>query len=457
MENASRPEGGSGGGGVLARLLGPKVGERLAGPALFYAVLEVGGAAIIFAGQVIGARILGAEHYGLFLVVLAWVNLAALPGRVGLDVSAVRFFSLYRSRKDWGLLRGFHQFSIVALGIAAGVAGAAVAAVGWAATEEPSLRLAYVAGGLTVPLIAYSQYCDAALRGLRHVVLPRVAISLVRPTVLLMALPALAWSLPAEDGAFAAVVANLLGAALATGYLIVALHRLVPAEAKRSPAVRVNREWLSVSASMLFVSGSAMVLIQTNVILVEYFAGAAAAGLYGAASRFVGLLNLVLIAVTTVASPVFAAMGEDADRQSMQRLASLCNAWMALLTGLGVGVLAVFGRWGLSLMGGEFQAAYGVLMVLCLGQMVLVLSSPSLHVLNMRGHQNASALILGLAAAINLAATAILVPRFGVEGAAWAVVVSNFWISVATARMTWRRTGVVAFLYPPTLLAALRR
>ncbi len=57
----------------------------------------------------------------------AWMNILLLAGRQGFDVATVRFVADYRSRAEWGLLRGYLRFSRTLVAAASVAVAAAMA------------------------------------------------------------------------------------------------------------------------------------------------------------------------------------------------------------------------------------------------------------------------------------------------------------------------------------------
>ena len=86
---------------ILERLGGSaipsSIGGALAHGAVRSLAVNVAGTAVSFAVQVLLARKLGASDYGVYLYVLAWMNMAVLFAKIELDSCAVRFVGAYRA------------------------------------------------------------------------------------------------------------------------------------------------------------------------------------------------------------------------------------------------------------------------------------------------------------------------------------------------------------------------
>lgn len=74
----------------------------------------------------------------------------------------------------------------------------------------------------------------------------------------------------------------------------------------------------------------------------------------------------------------------------------------------------------LSLFGSEFTVGYSALVILTVGQLVNALAGSVGFIMTMTGHQREAAWVTFGSTVLNISLNAILIPRFGIEGAATA-------------------------------------
>src|SRR5690242_2519055 len=74
------------------------------------AVMVVG-AGLTCVAQLVIARIIGPNSYGVYAYVLAWVTLLGYFSTLGFHVSLLRFLPAYQAKKEWALARGVIQYS----------------------------------------------------------------------------------------------------------------------------------------------------------------------------------------------------------------------------------------------------------------------------------------------------------------------------------------------------------
>jgi O-antigen/teichoic acid export membrane protein len=67
------------------------------------------GFALTYFSQLVIARILGVDTYGVYAYVFAWMVILAYFSTLGFDVGLLRFVPAYEAERAWPLLRGVIQ------------------------------------------------------------------------------------------------------------------------------------------------------------------------------------------------------------------------------------------------------------------------------------------------------------------------------------------------------------
>lgn len=80
--------------------------------------------------------------------------------------------------------------------------------------------------------------------------------------------------------------------------------------------------------------------------------------------------------------------------------------------------LVILGDWVLSIFGPDFPEGYAALVILVAAQLVNALAGSVGFLMTMTGHERQAAFIMAVSVVVNLALNAVLIPRFGIEGAA---------------------------------------
>ncbi|MDJ0356114.1 polysaccharide biosynthesis C-terminal domain-containing protein [Paenarthrobacter sp. PH39-S1] len=171
-----------------------------------------------------------------------------------------------------------------------------------------------------------------------------------------------------------------------------------------------------------FSSGIEQSIVWFDVILVGAIAGAGAAGVYGAASRFVSAGLIISTAMRMVISPRFSALLSENKTRAVQELYSTTVTWIVLLGAPIYGLFMFFAPTALGWLGKGFQSGALALIILCVGAITSLLAGNVDSVLMMSGRSGWMAANKSVVLAINIAGNVVLVPVWGIVGAAatWA-------------------------------------
>ena len=170
-----------------------------------------------------------------------------------------------------------------------------------------------------------------------------------------------------------------------------------------------------------FIAGMQLINTQADILMLGLFTDAEQVGIYRVAVQGAMLVSFGLEAVNMVVAPQFAHMYAHGRGEQMQRLA-LASARAGLAIALPAAlVFVLFGTVLLKAVVGEGYATGATpLAILAVGQLVNAAMGPVGLLLNMTGHEHAVARGVALAAVVNVAANMLLIPHWGMNGAATA-------------------------------------
>lgn len=411
-------------------------------------------AGILLLAELMVARLIGAESYGVYVFVLALVALAGVVSSVGLDIAAKRFVATISEKADTRLFWAFVRFSrrrvlLVSIVIAGIVI---VSSTILARSSEFELQLPLVIGAGVLVCLSLSQIDQAILYGLRRSVLAELPTGVVRPGLVIL-LGIAWWISGAAATAETALLWTLIAAATSLLFVRLLIRRAAPGRASNLDDTAHHTEWRSTANAMILGAVAGVVLDRTGVVLLGLTGNVAAAGQFGASVRLSALLVFFLVAVNSILGPMIATANERRSTEELQGLVTFASRIIFVATLAAAMILAVAGEWLLALFGSEFVTAYPVLMVLLAGQVVNAFAGPVILLLNMTGHQRDTARILMLSAGLNVLLTALSIPKLGAVGAAMAASISMAVWNIALSFVVRKRLGVVTFALPWPFLA----
>ena len=243
-------------------------------------LISIIGAGVALLGQIFLARLLGAEEYGWYVLILAWIQILIVPAVCGFDTAVLKYTSTAVAERDWAQLRGLLGFSFtVVLGISTVIVLIASAALLFAPFDwSDDRRFAMFVALALVPIMALTPMAGEALRGLKKMQLASSITKILRPSFLLIIAYALSLYLRDEMGATDVLIANTMAALLALIALIILLWRLMPKRVMRSSPRYEKKTWIRVALPMVFMSAMYIILAKIDIIMLGKFAGRTRSG-----------------------------------------------------------------------------------------------------------------------------------------------------------------------------------
>jgi O-antigen/teichoic acid export membrane protein len=411
--------------------------------------IRIAAVGIEFLCLLVLARVFKADAYGTYALVMSGIAIAAVPATVGFDRLLVRELAAYHASNDWPRLKGLLRRGVQVVGIASLVVAAAL----WAGTRMlPGTDSALAAQSLQfaivlVPILAFARVRQATLQGFGHVVAGQLPEAIVQPTILMALAGITAVSLQLPRAAEFALVLQVIASTSALVLGAVLQRRYLPPGPREAYPVYLTRQWLTTGLNFMWLVGMSAVLTNIDTILVGALMSPADAGVYRVASQLAMFVGLPLTAVSVAMAPGMAAMhatGRRVELQSQSRAA-------ARLIGLGAGgitfLIAIIGPQVLQAFGPQFGRGFDAALVLAVAYLFHSAMATSGYQLLMSGHERLVAVLFSVGTLLNMAGLLLLVPLYGLVGAAIAGGVSLCFVSAALALLARRLVGINATLF----------
>lgn len=399
---------------------------------------QVAGAGLGFLLSVALARLFGSHGIGTYFLALAVTNVAIVLSRAGLDNVVLRRVARHERDGDLAGARGTQRRAsqIVALlasgaGLTIVVAAPALARLFGEADLTPMLRIM----ALAVPTGALLALHAEALRGAGNATRAHL-LQVVGPAAVALAL-LLLWG----DRSGVTAMAGIF--VVASALMLLLALRAWRARTSRGPLAPPSANaLLREGLPLLVVAAMSFVMAWTDTLMLGAWAGTADVGVYGAALRVASLTAFVLLAVNSITARRYAYLHAEGRRGELEDLARRSTGLMVLAAApIVIALLAVPGL-VLGVFGAEFPRGAGALRLLVLGQAVNVLTGSVGYLLMMTGHERLMRDTIVAAGVANVLLNALLVPRYGMTGAAAATAASLAGMNLASMVLVHRHLGI---------------
>lgn len=411
------------------------------------------GAGVTYCTQLALARVIGADGYGVYAYVFAWMSVLAYAAALGFNVSLMRFVPAYQAQQAWSFLRGVIQYAsrrTIAAGCGVAVIGGVIV-LSRTADMPPQLATTFLIGLALVPILASLWVRGAVVRALGGVVSALAPDRLVRDAVLLSLIGLASIGAWRTADAPAAMAATVIGAAAGLGLVNFAMHRLMPLAAADSAPAYEAQIWRQTALPLVIIGAANILMNRTGVLLLGWIASTKDAGIYALAFNFALVTALPQTAVNALLTPAISDLFVRNERAALRTMIATAALWTLIATAGTALPIAVLAKPLLALFGHDFGAGAPALRVLLIGQVFVAGAGSQLYLLTMTGHERIAATLLAGGVALNAALGAVLIGRFGPTGAAIAAATAMIGLNAAMAFSVWQNLR-----FSPGVLASLQ-
>ncbi len=418
--------------------------RKLASQSSIIFAARIFGASFIFVAQALIARLWGAELLGEFLLVVATVNLVSVVMPLGYHTVGTYFAAEYRARGNRQQLLAFltRSYGFVLLAFA-GLVLIGPMLLDMMGQGQGAVALHFVPFALLTLGTAVVYVNSATLIGLKRPFAGFFADTLLRPMIVLASfLIALGTGVP-EAG-----FTQMLWC-IGVGYIIVSLVQFglvlkslpsVPLGAPDEPSE--SRRWWRFALPWVVISLATDFFFDIDLLLLSHLLSREELAIFGVCTRIFSLISFGVAAVYAVTMPDMFESNARADRSAFNRKVGEANVVASGVALLLFAVALVGAPVALMLFGPEFAVGAAPLAILCLSLVVRSALGPASIVLSIHDRPWASLPAIALGLATLFASNLVLVPAYGLVGAATAAIVAISLWSVALWFTALRMAGV---------------
>ena len=413
--------------------------------------MQCAGVALQYVTNVVFARALGVNDFGVFAYVTNWGRIGGSLSHLGVSNSALRFVAEHTANEEWaevsGVVRASRRLPLVLGGLAAVIGSAIVLAT---QGRTPS-SVAMVVGLCVIPAAGLIEVQQTLVRAYKLVFRAFFPWLVLQPVIAIVAaLVAVAADVDiSATGAVAITLASYVACVILQAWW---LRAAVPEVVRTSKPIYRTRSWSAITAPMFVSNVVYIVFSRLDVVMVGILIGAKEAGIYAVAMRAGNLAQIGQTAMSATVAPRMSELYWSKREDELQHLVLTAVRWVFIPSlVLGV-VMSLLANPILRVFGNAFVAGRWVLIWIVIGQLVSVSSGPVGWLMNLTGRQNVTAVVFGATAAVTVIGYFVLIPTLGMVGAAIAnsaaIAIRNIALSVCARRSLGYNVSVWRSLRP---------
>ena len=412
--------------------------------------IKVGTAGLTYLMFVVLSRALGEVPYGLFAFGFSLATMLSIGASMGQQTAILRFWPEEKvagrpDRAQNAVKSGWAMVLVAGLGLS--LLLVLVAGIwGWVDGNVWAYGHLFAAALLVLPM-AGAEYGSSVLRAQGSVWSALVP----RDIVWRIIVPAVIWSLYLQGAQLSGAAALSITALI----LVFALGIQFFIGSRRGYMNGISFSGLNAYlkdrgvASKWFLVGTVVdsAALNVDIVLVGLLISSESSGIYFNAFRTAALMTLFMYAITLVVAPMVARHYHGGEMLKAQAVTSLCT-WAGFVFSIGIFIgFLLFGDQVLSLFGDSYAQGKVILVILSVGLLADAATGPTRIVMMMTGHERAYVALFGGIMGLGFIAQILVIPVFGMIGAASVNAGSRFIAQSVISWWTWKHVGIDTSLF----------
>ena len=403
------------------------------------------------------SKYLGSSGVGVFNISIDTASILVMVGCLGFNTSIVRFVSQYSAKSWHGLIRLLYRsiFRIsMLLSIALGVG--LYFASEWIALDyydDPELIIPLKVSAISIPFLVMSTINVEFIRGLKKVQISELFRNLSIQFVTLVGIVISSFVAVTSAGPVKFYALGAAIAFLATSYFI---HRYLKQQAKNTkeeditdePPAYSFRFHLGISIPMILTSFIQLLNGKVDVLMLGYFRDTSDVGVFAMAFKLSVITNFVIGALKTIAMPKISELFWSDKRTELNNVIQYSTRLIFIFSFPVSVILLVFPEFILGIFKEEFIVGATTLRIFAVTQLINACSGMVAVFLNMAGHQGFFTRLVTITTAMNIGLNLLLIPKWGLEGAAIATMVSTVSWNLIGVYYIYKKNGIMTFYNP---------
>jgi len=413
---------------------------RSAGIALVGSVV---GGVLVIVGEVLAARLLHGQAYGLYASAITVARIGEALSVFGLPVAIFQFIPVYMHEGQTRRVIGtVYAAVLLPLAIGSVLATAVWFSAPWLARRvfnDMDVVIYVRLLALAAPFMALSEILGAITRAFGYAKFYVIVKNIIPPVVFLSVLGVM-FRFEAHPLWITGAVA--LASIVACSAGVVAVVRVAGPEVRRARPVFGFGTLYRFASGIMLNSIFYLIFAVTGLLSVAVFLGSDSVGVYRFCLQIVLPFEMIVLAFHAAMGPAYSVLSRQNDSAKLEQAYGTALRWMAVLH-IPMGIVLAWNRHDLlALMGPRFTMGGSALLILAAGSAACMCFGTTAYVLILSGRKAVETRSACLTSLLNVALAVLLVPRFGLPGAAFSTIVSLFLLSALRVWEVRRLMGI---------------
>lgn len=392
-------------------------------------LVRIIGTVIAFFLSVFLARTLGAEGFGIYSFVLSLLVFLSIPIQAGFPNLIVREVAKSLLKNDWLSIKGLVLWVLKLITVYTSLLGGLIGFfyfldVNWLEKERLSI---FLIGFILILLIPVLLLQNALIRGLGRVILGIFPDSVLRPGFTFLIAGIVFFVSKETLAPHTVILSYVLSVFIAVCLSMVFIWKLTPVENRKLTAINMEIDmWKKAAYPLTIVGGLQLMYGYVDIIILGFYHSNKDVGVYRAISQLGMLVVFGLSAINQMLHSYFVKFYLEKKIDQLQKLVTYSYFAIFGIATIPALIFVFCGEFVLNtIFGSEYIAGTVPLIILTIGQFANATFGSVGALLNMTGHEKDAMKGMLYSLGVNLILSFILIPLYGMVGAAIATAISS--------------------------------
>ena len=396
------------------------------------------------------ANLFGADGLGDYVLSITVLRLFTLLSKLGLDTTSIKFIASFASQNKWTSIFKFRNKVVFILIISSIFFSILLYTLSQPIADLINAQVKYIKlNSFFILPMSFFMLHYQSLRGLKRIAefsfFYRMSQSLFTVVSVLIIYYFIQDN---EVPIYAYLVSLLLVSVLA--FLSFRYNLNKKSYGKESAEMQILKysQILKISIPLMFAQSVQFIMAWTDKLMLGSMTTIVDVGVYHTAFKLSMFAAVALMSVNSIASPKFAEMFAKKDFLGLKKVVHQSTKMIFWSSFPLVIVFFMFPDFLLGLFGEEFKVGVTAFIFLSCGRLISSFSGSVGNILQMTGNQNIYAIILLIGAILNVVLNLILIPLYGINGAAIASMSSLIVWNLSMVLVVKQKFGFYTFYIP---------
>ena len=413
-------------------------------------LLRFGGLAIGYVLTLVIANLFGAKGLGDYVLAITVLSFFTLLAKIGLDTTSLRFISSFASQERWTSIFYFRKQIMLILFCTSIIASVLMYFLANPIADLININYRYVEiNAFFVMPMAFFMLHYQSLRGLKRIAefsffyrMSQALFSIISIVIIYQ------FTKGSEVPVYAYLVSVFIVSLLSFLSFRYWLKNRSDGKESAEQEIMSYSTLLKISIPLMFAQSVQFIMAWTDKLMLGAMTTTEDVGIYHTAFKLSMFAAVALMSINSIAAPKFAEMFGKDDMEGLKKVVHQSTKMIFWTSVPLVTIFFIFPEFFLGLFGEEFKIGVAAFIFLSCGRLISSFSGSVGNVLQMTGNQNIYAKILLFGAILNVTLNLILIPKYGINGAAIASMSSLIVWNLSMVLVVKKKFGFYTFYNP---------